>query len=172
MAWMEVERLSRAAHGIVCEVSMPLNLRGACELESKNPTMKSKKPTMRGIEATHTENTWPESQGGASKVVPSPNGAPKRALPRAAPHAPTLTRACDGNRLIAARRTRRAGRGSCARVSVRAQSADEYEPSWAHWLPQQPTLSRLKGSRQARSEQGRARGREMGSRPRSQQRTF
>ena len=42
---MEVERLSRAAHGIVCEVSMPLNLRGACELESK-------KPTMRGIEAT------------------------------------------------------------------------------------------------------------------------
>ena len=36
---------------------------------------------------------WPGSQGGASKVVPSPNGAPKRALPCALP---TLTRVCDG----------------------------------------------------------------------------
>jgi hypothetical protein len=91
---------------------MPLNLRGACELESKNPTMKSKKPTTRGIEATHTENTWPESQGGASKVVPSPNGAPKRALPRGYPHAHEGVRR---HRLIA---VRRAGRGSCARVSA------------------------------------------------------
>jgi hypothetical protein len=54
------------------------------------------------------------------------------------------------------------GRGSCARVSASAQSADEYEPSWAHWLPQQPTLSRLKGSRQARAEQAHARGRGTG----------
>jgi hypothetical protein len=66
------------------------------------------------------------------------------------------------NRVIAVRRARRAGCGSCAGVSARAQSADEYEPSWAHWLPQQPTQSRLKGSRQARAEQGHARGRGTG----------
>ena len=92
-------------------------------------------------------------------MVPSLNGSPKRALPRAAPHAHEGLRR---HRLIAARRARRAGRGSCARVSARAQSADEYEPSWAHWLPQQPTQSRLKGSRQARAEQGHARGRGTG----------
>ena len=154
-----------------------------CAPEGPRPTRRNHSKTTALATVASTEHAnytsgralsrrWPGSRWGASEVVPSPNGAPKRALPRAAPHAPTLTRACDGNRLIAARRTRRAGRGSCARVSVRAQSADEYEPSWAHWLPQQPTLSRLKGSRQARSEQGRARGREMGSRPRSQQRTF
>ena len=102
---------------------------------------------------------WPGSQGGASKVVPSPNGAPKRALPRAAPHAHEGVRQ---HRLIAARHARRAGCGSCARVSARAQSAHEYEPSWAHWLPQQPTQSRLKGSRQARAEQAHARGRGTG----------
>ena len=75
-------------------------------------------------------------------MVPSPNGAPKRALPHAA------ARAHEGlrrDRAVAARRARRAGCGSCARVSARAQSADEYEPSWAHWLPQQPTQSRLQG---------------------------
>ena len=76
-----------------------------------------------------------------------------------APHAHEGVRQ---HRLIAARRARRAGRGSCARVSASAQSADEYEPSWAHWLPQQPTLSRLKGSRQARAEQAHARGRGTG----------
>ena len=102
---------------------------------------------------------WPRRQGGASEVVPTLNGAPKRALPRAAPHAHEGLRR---HRLIAARRARRAGRGSCARVSVRAQSADEYEPSWAHRLPQQPTQSRLKGSRQARAEQAGARGRGTG----------
>ena len=92
-------------------------------------------------------------------MVPSPNGAPKRALPRVAPHAPKGVR---HQRAAAARRARRAGCGSCARVSARAQSADEYEPSWAHWLPQQPTQSRLKGSRQARAEQGHACGRDTG----------
>ena len=95
-------------------------------------------------------------------MVPSPNGAPKRALPRGYPHAPHAHEGVRRHRLIAARRARRAGRGSCARVSARAQSADEYEPSWAHWLPQQPTLSRLKGSRQARAEQAHARGRGTG----------
>ena len=92
-------------------------------------------------------------------MVPSPNGAPKRALPRAAPNAHEGMR---HYRAAADRCARRAGRGSCARVSARAQSADEYEPSWAHWLPQQPTQSRLKGSRQARAEQGHAHGRDTG----------
>ena len=92
-------------------------------------------------------------------MVPSPNGAPKRAPLHA------TARACKGprrDRVIAARRARRADCGSCAGVSARGQSADEYEPSRAHWLPQQPTQSRLKGSRQARAEQGHARGRDTG----------
>ena len=80
-------------------------------------------------------------------MVPSPNGAPKRAPLHATARARKGPRR---DRVIAARRARRAGYGSCAGVSARAQSADEYEPSWAHWLPQQPTQSRLKGSRQAR----------------------
>jgi hypothetical protein len=92
-------------------------------------------------------------------VVPSLNGAPKRTLPCAAACAREEVRV---DRKIPARRARRAGCGSCARVSARAQSAHEYEPSWAHWLPQQPTQSRLKGSRQARAEQGHARGRDTG----------
>jgi hypothetical protein len=92
-------------------------------------------------------------------VVPILNGTPERALPRAALLAHEGVRR---HRPIEARNARRAVRGSCARVSVRAQSADEYEPSWAHWLPQQPTQSRLKGSRQARAEQGHARGRDTG----------
>ena len=92
-------------------------------------------------------------------MVPSPNGAPKRTLPHAAPHAHDEVRR---ERAVAARRVGRLGCGSCACVSARARSADEYEPSWAHWLPQQPTQSRLKGSRQARAEQGHARGRDTG----------
>jgi hypothetical protein len=92
-------------------------------------------------------------------MVPSLNGAPKRTLPCAAACAREEVRV---DRKIPARRARRAGCGSCARVSARAQSAHEYEPSWAHWLPQQPTQSRLKGSRQARAEQGHARGRDTG----------
>ena len=150
-----------------------------CAREGPRPTCRdhSKSTALDTVLSTEHANytsgralsrRWPESRWGASEVVPSPNGAPKRALPRGYPHAPTLTRACDGNRLIAARRTRRAGRGSCARVSVRAQSADEYEPSWAHWLPQQPTQSRLKGSRQARAEQVHAHSRDTvfeGSKP-------
>ena len=92
-------------------------------------------------------------------MVPSPNGAPKRAPLHATARARKGPRR---DRVIAARRARRAGCGSCAGVSARAQSADEYELSWAHWLPQQPTQSRLKGSRQARAEQGHARGRGTG----------
>jgi hypothetical protein len=94
-----------------------------------------------------------------SEEVPSRHGTPKGVPPRAAPLAHEGVRR---HRAAADRRARRAGRGSCARVSARAQSADEYEPSWAHWLPQQPTQSRLKGSRQARAEQGHARGRDTG----------
>jgi hypothetical protein len=92
-------------------------------------------------------------------MVPSPNGAPKRTLLHAAPHAHDEVRR---ERAVAARRAGRLGCGACACVSARARSADEYEPSWAHWLPQQPTQSRLKGSRQARAEQGHARGRDTG----------
>ena len=92
-------------------------------------------------------------------MVHSPNGAPKRTLPHAAPHTHDEVRP---ERAVAARRAGRLGCGSCACVSARARSADEYEPSWAHWLPQQPTQSRLKGSRQARVEQGHARGRGTG----------
>ena len=144
-----------------------------CAREGPRPTCRdhSKSTALDTVASTERANylsgrapswRWPGSQVGASEVVPSPNGAPKRALPRGYPHAPHAHEGVRRHRLIAARRTRRAGRGSCARVSVRAQSADEYEPSWAHWLPQQPTLSRLKGSRQARAEQGHARGRDTG----------
>jgi len=88
-------------------------------------------------------------------MVPSLNGTPKRELPCAAACAREEVRV---DRKIPARHASRASCGSCARVSARAQSADEFEPSWAHWLPQQPTQSRLKGSRQARAEQGHAGG--------------
>ena len=96
-------------------------------------------------------------------MVPRPkwriNGDPKRALSCAAACAREEVRF---DHAIAARHARRVGCGSCARVSARAYSADEYEPSRTHWLPQQPTQSRLKGSRQARAEQGHARGRDTG----------
>jgi hypothetical protein len=67
-------------------------------------------------------------------VVPNPNGAPKGAPPPC--RAARARKGPRRDRVIAARR---AGCGSCAGVSARAQSADEYELSWAHWLQQQPT---------------------------------
>ena len=55
-------------------------------------------------------------------MVPSPNGATKRAPPHAAARDRDEVRL---DRAIAARRAERAGCGSCARVSAIAQSADE-----------------------------------------------
>jgi hypothetical protein len=141
-----------------------------CAREGPRPTRRNhSKPTALATVAP-TERTnymggrtpsrrWPGSQGGVSEEVPSRLGTPKRVPPRAAPLAHEGVRR---HRAAADRRARRARRGSCARVSARAQSADEYEPSWAHRLPQQPTQSRLKGSRQARAEQAHARGRGTG----------
>jgi hypothetical protein len=144
-----------------------------CAPEGPRPTRRdhSKSTALSTLVSTEREHytggrapsrRWSESQGGASEPVPSPNGAPKRAPLHATARARNGPRR---DRTLAARRARRAGCGSCARVSARAQSADEYEPSRAHWLPQQPTQSRLKGwqtGTRSCAEQGHARGRDTG----------
>ena len=104
-----------------------------------NPTSRASVGSTEGAHCTSgraPSRRWPGSQGGASEVVPSLNGNPKGAPPRAAPHAHDEVRR---DRAAAARHAGRKGCGTCARVSARGRSADELEPSWAHWLPQQPT---------------------------------